>query len=292
MGRTVLLPMASACGPQITFSDEEWKDFESSSYRKTFSPPLREQIQKAWQAFVDEALFAEPLSAAETKVSNVKKALADTWRVVHQELINGGGDAAVFAKGIINKHLPASSKSANCAGSDAPQGSSDSFFKSMFAVETDRTSSNSIVATIQSCLRACENAEMDMKILKARRKTEGKKSPDRLAWEKLIGRVAQALRAHQFRVTRRKDVGSASPFVVLAQKMLTCVCEMEVCSHLRQRLKRQDGSYGLFADPAQQIGHVLRAMQSPKATPKPAPRIRRPKHVDSETGFRRSRPAC
>ena len=81
-------------------------EFERKSYRTTFSGRLREQIQRAWQEYADEAVFAEPLSAAEDKVTNVKKGLAAASRIARQELM-GGADAAVFVRHIIQKHLPA-----------------------------------------------------------------------------------------------------------------------------------------------------------------------------------------
>jgi hypothetical protein len=246
MGRTALLPMASACGPPIAFNDEDWKKFEKQTHW-TFLPSLRQQVQKAWQEYVDEAFFSEPLSATESRVKKVKKALEDALPVLRQELI-GGGDDAIFARHVINKYLP-TSPTARCDAVDGlPQETGD-FFKSMFANDQPgHINNNSVYSTVQSYVRACGLAEIELKEWRAQRKAEGNKtSPDLMAWEKLIRRLVDLLEAAGFRASARHD--AVSPFVGLVLGMQAC---------LPPRFSRTTGDDAL----SQQISRVLRAIRA------------------------------
>ena len=173
MGRTALLPIASAVGLQVAFSNEVWARVENNSYRRTFSADVREQAQIAWQEYVDEAVFAEPLSVAERKVEKVKKALEKAWSVLRQELM-GGGDASFFAGHVISKHLPAPPRSESCDAVDTPPQETGDFFKSMFAddLSLGHRYVRSICSIHQSNVRACELAENELKELRARRKAD------------------------------------------------------------------------------------------------------------------------
>ena len=248
MGRTALLPMASTGGPQIAFKDEDWARFEAAT-PWTFPPILRQHVQKAWQEYVDEAFFSEPLSDAESRVGKIKKALQDVLPVLRQELTGGTSAAAIYTRGLIKKHLPALPAASGVAVDGPPQDARD-FFQSMFADDpvSSHVNVSSICSTVQSYLRASELAEIELKEWRARRKAEGNKPPpDLVAWETLIRRLVDLWEAAGFRASARHD--GVSPFVAL-------VLEMQAC--LPPRFSRTTGDDAL----SQQISRVLRAIRA------------------------------